>query len=519
MATTLDEKGNAIVNGYSTNLPPNQVISSATLAPSAPLTLQSTPVDNTNYAGTTNTITSQIANEYAQVDKQLSQAQSEQKNAAQGQLDIMAQLTGRTAYQQQADEATGVNTETDALNKYNQQLAKINAEASSLNREAQAIPIQDKLAYQGTAGTQAGVDSVSRDRLSQNALKALSLGQQADIAAAAATGSALRLQAAKDKAQQIVDLKYKPLEQELEIKKTNYELNKDILSQIDKKRSEALGLVIKKEETELAEKKAREKEIDTLIIDATPFAPADVIARVNDIKARGGTATQIAQALGVYGKDYLQNEALKTNIAKAKLDMVKTNAEIDKIRSTTEGTNITGKPLKVSNAEITNLNEALTAKASVQSLVDQFKTNITTYGTQTLFGKAAGDREALRTNLLLAIKNMEKTGALDAGTIAVLEGTIPSSKLFATQSAQLGALNTLMNTINSKTDSYINSYKGTSAETDPRTKRAYETTPVVSTGNKQADEYFLMTSGALNKSITETSTPAMSAGYVDNQAK
>ena len=330
MAQTLDQNGNVVVNGVSTNLPPQQAqqaISASSLTPKTPITIPQfnpSPVDSSIAPN----ISSQISGEYNLLNKQLEQAQAAQTGQAQNQLDLMAQLSGRTADTQLAQEQSGVNAENAKLNTYAQQLADLNAQASSLNRESQAIPIQNQLAYQNTAGTQSGVQSVNRDQLSQNAIKALSLGQQADIAAAAATGSQLRLQAAKDKAQQIVDLKYKPLEDQLALKKQAYEFNKDILMQLDKKRAESLGVAIKKEEQMQAENKANEKAIGDLVINASgQGAPADLVAKAN----KASSPREAAMILGQYAGDYLKNELLKEQIKKTIADTAKTRSEIVKI--------------------------------------------------------------------------------------------------------------------------------------------------------------------------------------------
>lgn len=298
-------------------------------------TITQTPVDQS----IAQSAISGIAGQYESVNKQLEQAQAEQKAQAESQLSLQNTLLGKTQFSQEAQAQSGVNTETANLNKYAQQLADINAQASSLQREAQAIPIANRLDYQskGITGTESQVKNVNYDQLQQNALKALSLGQQADIAAASLTGSQLRLQAAKDKAQQMVDLKYKPIEDQLAIKKQQYELNKDILSQIDKKRTEALTLSIQKEERDIAEKKANEKEINSMIVEATPNAPTSVIANAKKLAESGASKLAVAQALGIYGGDYLKNELLKAQIAKTKSEMIKVDTQTSNLRALPTG--------------------------------------------------------------------------------------------------------------------------------------------------------------------------------------
>ena len=303
MATTLDKNGNVLQDGYSTNLSPTEynTISSSSLAPQKQVTIPAPTTDTTNYNGIIAPITQGIADSYTTTNQQYQDLLRQQQQAGQEQVDLMARLTGRTADLQTAQDQAGVNAEAENLRKYTEQLANINAQASSLNREAQAVPIANRLAYKGTAGTENQVQNVNYDQLQQNALKALSLGQQADIASASATGSQLRLNAAKEKAQQIVDLKYKPLEDQLAIKKQVYELNKDILTSVDKKRAETLNIALQKEQRDLEEKKANEKAISDLIVNASSQnAPASIIEKAKKAK----TPEDVAMALGSYAGDY-----------------------------------------------------------------------------------------------------------------------------------------------------------------------------------------------------------------------
>lgn len=237
----------------------NNVISSATLQPTPAIQPVTPTPDTTNYSGITGGVTQSIMDEYAALNAKQSAAQANQQATGTSITDLMKQLTGKTADTQAANDAAGVTAETANLNKYAQQLADLNAQASSLNRATQAIPIQTQERNRNTGATDAGVAPQTAGDLRLNALKALSIGQQSDIAAAAATGSNLRLQAAKDKAQQIIDLKYKPIEDEIALKQKQYDLNKDTLDSIDKKRSEALQLSLQKEAQDLADKKAKQK--------------------------------------------------------------------------------------------------------------------------------------------------------------------------------------------------------------------------------------------------------------------
>lgn len=283
-------------------------------------TYQPTPID----PNITQSALASVAGQYEAVNKQLEQAQKEQEANRASQSNLSSALLGKTEDTQSFQQTAGVNAANDVLMQQATQLADLNAQAQSLQREAQAIPIQVENESMGRGRTAAGVAPIQTARLRDNALRALSIAQQSDVASAALTGSQIRLQAAKDKAQQMVDLKYKPIEDALAIKKEQYELNKDVLASVDKKRTEALSAAIKKEERELEEKKANEKGIADLVMNAAgQGAPEEL--RVRAAKAK--TPMEAANILGVYAGDYLKNELLRAQIAKTKAEMVKVDTQ------------------------------------------------------------------------------------------------------------------------------------------------------------------------------------------------
>lgn len=152
------------------------------------------------------------------------------------------------------------------------------------------------------------------------------------------------------------------------------------------------------------------------------------------------------------------------------------NSETQEIKPVggVDGSNL--KPVK--DLEIRDLNDTWTAKNSIVSIIDDMTNSIETEGTKIFWGTEAGKRGANKTNLLLAMKNLEKTGALDKGTIDVLADLIPENEFWATENAQIASLNQLKETIVDKTDEFVGSYRGTTAEIDPRTKRIYGTVDI-----------------------------------------
>jgi len=323
---------------------PNNVITPQNLAPETPTQLSKTQPDTTNYGGVIGGVGESIAND---LNFLTGKVNTQEQNLAQGQNDISSlirNISGQGNELLAEQDRQGVNTETEKYNSLQQTLLDLQGQATSLNREAQAIPLQVQAENKNQLATSQRTDVVTTERLRDNALRALSIAQQSDIAFATATGSQIRLKAAQDKANQIVEMKYAPLKAELEIKKQNYEFNKDILERFDKKRAEALGIALKKEEREIEKAEENEKAIEKMLLDATPNAPANIIASANAVKQRGGSALEVAQALGKYGGDYLKTELLKQQIETEKAQRSKIYTDIAK---TKRETGLLGQPVGV----------------------------------------------------------------------------------------------------------------------------------------------------------------------------
>lgn len=250
---------------YEVRLPiESSVISTDTLRPSPQIKLADMPQpDIAGLLGTT-----QGAIDYTKsITDRANLAESSVESSKQDISKLMTDLLGKTADTQAANETSGLNAVTKQLNE-------LNAQAQSLNREAQAIPLQTQERNANTGATDVGIAPQNTSVLRNNAIKALSIAQQTDVASA-------NYVAAKDKAQQIIDLKYKPLEELLAIKKQQYEFNKDTLTSIDKKRTESLNIALKKEERDLAEKKNLQDTYSKLAIDGGDAQLSSKITALN----------------------------------------------------------------------------------------------------------------------------------------------------------------------------------------------------------------------------------------------
>jgi len=274
----------------------NFTITSDSLKNNPPITPPITP-DNTNVNGVTDTVASGIA---SNLDTLTRERDAKQKALENSQADIkklMGELTGKTADTQTANETAGVNAAQAKESETVKQIASLKAQADSLNREAQAIPIQTQNQFANSGATDRGVSPITTAKLRDNALKALSLGQQADIASAKLTGSQIDLQNAKDKAQQIVDLKYNPILQEIKNKQQQYDFIKGNLSTAEKKRGEALQVSLNREANKIKKQKEDESNLNKLKIEVIKDYPqkANLLDNVKTYRDALEIATNIAQ--------------------------------------------------------------------------------------------------------------------------------------------------------------------------------------------------------------------------------
>lgn len=416
---------------------------------------------------------SQIAN-YTNASAQTAEQQAVQQaqqeadfKKAQGQAMMTDFAQAQSALGGRAgDLATAYGTKDEtgqSVNTLAAQLRQLNAQAQAVQLDTLAKGQAEINKATGQNITQAAVARNTADVTRENLINMASIGIKSAIAKA-------DYDTAKSYADQMVEAKYSKMEADLASKKTQLEwaMQQD-LAPAQKKLADAQARQIEAQNKEMAEKKEAEKVAGEMIINARgQGAPQEIADKAQKILEEGGSKLDVARALGVYGGDYLRNELTREQLKQARTRTSTISSEGREM--VTEN----GVPLiKVTPKEIQDLNDTQIAKNSLVSLVDNMIGSIDKYGTQVLYGTEAGTRSGAKTNLLLAMKNLEKTGALDKGTIDVLSGTIPESKFFATEAAQKAALQQLRDTVVNKTDEYINSYKGTTAETDPRTKRIY----------------------------------------------
>lgn len=182
--------------------------------------------------------------------------------------DLMKSDLGKSTDTAAAYETAGVNAEKANLDKYNQDLNDINANISGLANAAKAIPLQVQENNANTGATDAGVAPQTAGELRKNAIKALTQASLADIATANINNSTIRYNAAKEKAQQAIDLKYQPIEQEINFLKEQLDLNdKYITNPIEKKIAENQKIILDERDRQIADKKQAEKDVNSIMLE------------------------------------------------------------------------------------------------------------------------------------------------------------------------------------------------------------------------------------------------------------
>lgn len=208
---------------------------------------------------------------------------------------------GKTSYSAMADEEAGVNTERANLDKYNQNLNDINANIAGLSKEAVAIPLDVQQKNANVGATDRGVAPQTTGRLRENAIKALTQSALADIVTANINNSTIRYNSALEKSKKAVDLKFKPIEDEIAQLKDQLALNKEYITDPKEKKQAEAQMVLLNERTRLlAEAKDRENAINAIKLEVAKNDPSKVglldgVKTVDEAIKKAGSALQTTQ--------------------------------------------------------------------------------------------------------------------------------------------------------------------------------------------------------------------------------
>lgn len=280
------------------------------LSPAPKLNLQGQPIDFTN-PSILQGVQSAIGGDFQTLDAQYNQLNTKAN-------------TSDLQYQQALRDAAGIpqqqaSMEGDAgLAEKRKSVKSALDEVNRLATEAQIAPYAplDTAQKEGRVITEGVARGESESLLRRNTIEAL----RANAVYQAKQGD---LSLAQNEITRAIDLKYKEQELKQSLLKQQYESNKDVLDRVDKKRSEALGLIIKERDKQIADKKATDTAIEKMLVEAAPVAPSSILAKAREVQNRGGSATEVALALGQYGGDYYKTALLKEQIQTEKAQQSK----------------------------------------------------------------------------------------------------------------------------------------------------------------------------------------------------
>lgn len=330
VAPSYDNGGNFVPSSSQNS----NVITSAALTPETPTKVVTPTPDTTNHtaiiAGSAADL--QAKSDKAAADAKALQSSTNDQNNPNSISNKIVALEG-----QDSNKAVDTQTAMDAsgATALAKQLDNLNTQAKNLNLAAQAIPIQTQERNANTGATDAGVAPQNAGALRENALQALSISQQANIA----TGN---FNAASKIAQQAIDAKYLPLENQIKTLQDQYNMNKDALVAADKTAATALQLSISKQAADIADKKQTETENATLqntwAQNAYNGGQSDVAAKISQLDPGSPTfkadmvglqsqvKPSITQALDIQNKE-LQNAKLRKDLMTSSTTNLSTGQE------------------------------------------------------------------------------------------------------------------------------------------------------------------------------------------------
>lgn len=230
---------------------------------------------------------------------------------------LLPSTVGETQALADAKKQYQVDELSKNLNDINSQIlmkqAELNKDDASLAMGIQNI--EDKpIAMEFITGQQASVQRQAQiARMAKNAeigiLNARALGLQGNI------------ELATKMAQQAVDLKYAPIKETINLYSAQLKALEPLLSADEKKVAREQEIKTKLAMNEVEQKQADEKKIQELILNASSQgASSSLISKASLAK----TPIEVAQILGEFGgKDYLQNQKLRVEIARINSEIVK----------------------------------------------------------------------------------------------------------------------------------------------------------------------------------------------------
>lgn len=410
-------------------------ITSSTLSPQPKLLVPTQQPDLTPYTS----IIDGALTSLPDITKQIKSNQNAVTGALTEYTANSGEIANKEVYSQQQQDLQDLKGKQGVLDALDEELGTLTAQIKGLGRESQAIPLQVQEKNKGTGATDAGVAPQEADMLRTNAIKALTLASQGDLLLAKYNASDTAFTRAKERAQQAVDLKYKPLEARNAYIKDLLELNSKYISDpLEKKRQEATNVALNERSRLLELQKSYETTNTGYLVKAeAQGAPAEVVAKAREMTARGASPAEVAGVLGKYAGDYLEAQYKRAQLDELGL---KNQKALDDMYGN-GGAGLRQLSFE-ENAKFNSTPEAKKVKDATQFALtlSAYKKAIETYGTGEVFGKGAGAINSAYSSLVGAVKDYYTLGTLDNGVLKLVSLGIPEPSVWGQKSARVGAI-------------------------------------------------------------------------------
>lgn len=283
------------------------------------------PVDTTNYQSVLNDAMGSLP----QLNQQVTDAQTQQDSAFKQLQDTLLNQQSASDITGQVEATNNVDSLKTASDASQAKLRDIAAQSDILTRQAQIIPLQVEQNAVGQMVTKGGNASTSNEQLRVNAIKALTLGQQADIQKAVATNDYTAYQSALDKSNKLIDLKLKDQQLQYDARAKNLDLITSYkLAPAQAKQAEAQKVYLGLAQEQLKSQAEEQKGINDMVIQASiQGADPASIEKAKNAKSR----VEAAQILGEYAGDFYKTQQLRAELAKTRAEGQKITAESNKI--------------------------------------------------------------------------------------------------------------------------------------------------------------------------------------------
>lgn len=338
-----------------------------------------------------------------------------------------------------------------------------------------------------------GMEDINR----ANAVK--KLGLASDIAI-----NQGRVDTAKSLAEQAIKAKYGDVQAKIDQTKAFLDVNKDLLSREDAKNLQRQQFILQNKQKEIDAKVKDQTDISNMIIDATPNAPESIITNAKKLAESGASKLAVAQALGIYGGDYLGNEVKKAQLYKLGLENKKAIQELyDKAGTGGLKTLSYEENAKFnSTPEVKNINAA----NAYARAISEYKDAINKYGTGEWFGKGSGALGQAYSALVGATKDYYTLGTLDNGVQKLIALGIPEPGVVGLKSNRIGALDEALSQASQTLKANIDQLSSTSYKNTNEFKNLIDTSSGVLMNRMSNEELLSSIPGASTSMNNNTST-------------